>query len=126
VTRYNYNQDVAPPAPFVHAVILRDEDGAPAVEWPAQIDTGADTTVIPLAVVQALNLLPGGEVLAQGLGGTVTVLRSYLARVGLRGTKPVVIEVLAAEKEPYVLLGRDVLNHHKLVLDGPRLLVEYE
>jgi hypothetical protein len=28
--------------------------------------------------------------------------------------------------EPLVLLGRDVLNYFKLVLDGPRLVLEIE
>lgn len=117
--RYNYNRDVSPPAPFVHAVIQRDEDGSPSVEWPAQIDTGADTTVIPLAVVEALGLFPGGEVPAQGLGGAVTVLRSYLARVGLRTTQPIVIEVLAADREPHVLLGRDCSTITSWFLTAP-------
>jgi len=38
----------------------------------------------------------------------------------------VTIEVLANRDEPYVLLGRDVLNRHRIVLDGPQLLLDID
>jgi hypothetical protein len=35
------------------------------------------------------------------------------------------VEVLAAD-EPYVLLGRDILNRYRVVLDGPKQKLEIE
>ena len=35
------------------------------------------------------------------------------------------VEILAAD-EPYVLLGRDVLNRHRMVMDGPKQSLEIE
>jgi hypothetical protein len=35
-------------------------------------------------------------------------------------------EVLANRDELYVLLGRDVLNRHRIVLDGPQLVLEID
>jgi hypothetical protein len=32
--------------------------------------------------------------------------------------------VVASSGEPWVLLGRDVLNAHRLLLDGPHLTLE--
>jgi hypothetical protein len=43
----------------------------------------------------------------------------------LHDAKPQPREVLAAD-EPWVLLGRDVLNSHRLVLDGPQLILELD
>ncbi len=34
------------------------------------------------------------------------------------------LRVIADRDEPYVLLGRDVLNHFRVELDGPNLIVE--
>lgn len=34
------------------------------------------------------------------------------------------IRATVGENEPWILLGRDVLNGHKLVLDGPDLALE--
>jgi hypothetical protein len=32
--------------------------------------------------------------------------------------------VFALEGEPFILLGRDVLNQHRVLLDGPGLALE--
>jgi hypothetical protein len=40
--------------------------------------------------------------------------------------EPVAVEVLASRDEPYVLLGRDVLNARRVVLDGPPLVQEID
>jgi hypothetical protein len=34
--------------------------------------------------------------------------------------------VLAIANEPFVLLGRDVLNHFRMTLDGPNSLLDIE
>ena len=36
----------------------------------------------------------------------------------------VVVVLIAHAEEPFILLGRDVLNQHRLVLDGPGLAFE--
>jgi hypothetical protein len=37
---------------------------------------------------------------------------------------PITVKVVASPDEPYALLGRDVLNKHTIVLDGPNLILE--
>lgn len=45
--RYSYNRQVTPHAPFVHVVISRPDDASISLaDVPAQVDTGADFTVI--------------------------------------------------------------------------------
>jgi hypothetical protein len=39
---------------------------------------------------------------------------------------PRLVKVLASLEEPYVLLGRDVLNHFRITLDGPNLVLDIE
>ena len=67
-----------------------------------------------------------GEFEAIGLGGHLMTLPTFLVRVQLRGLPPHVVKVLASPAEPYVLLGRDVLNHFRVTLDGPNLVLEIE
>lgn len=38
----------------------------------------------------------------------------------------VMIRATMGEAQPWILLGRDVVNRHKLVLDGPDLYLEIE
>ena len=59
-----------------------------------------------------------------GFGGILTNVPTFLVRLALRGQDSVALEVLGSAQEPHILLGRDVLNRHRFVLDGPRLLLE--
>ena len=122
--RHAYNRQVDPPAPFVHVALRRPDNGPSLDNLPAQIDTAADRTVIPGGLVARLGLVPLDELPVAGFGGHVLLVATYLVELSLRGQPPRLIEVLAHEGEPHVLPGRDVLNHHRLLLDGPGLALE--
>ncbi|HMF12519.1 MAG TPA: retroviral-like aspartic protease family protein [Gemmataceae bacterium] len=124
--RYGYNQQIVPPAPFVHVTLRCRETGKEAPEVPAQVDPGADRTVIPARIVQELGLVPLDELQVSGFGGQVFLLPTYRLEVNIRSFQPLIVEVFAHADEPFVLLGRDVLNAHRILLDGPRLMVEIE
>lgn len=122
--RYAYNRQVEPPAPFVH-VSLRRPDGLRTMDdLPAQLDTAADRTVIPGDLVARLELVPLDELPVAGFGGQVMMVVSYAVEMAIRGQVPRLVEVIAHEGEPHVLIGRDLLNHHRLALDGPGLALE--
>jgi hypothetical protein len=91
---------------------------------PAQIDTAADRTVIPGGLVARLGLVPLDELPVAGFGGQVLLVPTYLVELAIRTLLPQSIEVLAHAEEPFVLLGRDVLNRHRLLLDGPGQTLE--
>jgi hypothetical protein len=122
--RYAYNRQVEPPAPFVHVTIRRPGPGQASDERPAQIDTAADRTVIPGDLVGQLGLVPLDELPVAGFGGPVLLVPTFLVELSIRGLPTWQVEVIARDREPYVLLGRDVLNRQRLLLDGPDLAVE--
>lgn len=124
MTHYRYNRQVDPPAPFVYVGLRSPHDDDPPLELPALVDTGADTTVVPLQVVESLGLPPLDEMPTVGFGGQLTFIPTFLIRLRLRGLVEMSVEVLASPDESYVLLGRDVLNRFKLTLDGPGLSLE--
>ncbi len=122
--RYAYNRQVEPPAPFAHVSLRCPETGKAADDLPAQIDTAADRTVIPGSLVDRLDLLPLDEIPVAGFGGQVFLVPTYSVELALRTLSPQTVEVIAHAEEPFVLLGRDVLNRHRLLLDGPGLALE--
>jgi hypothetical protein len=71
-----------------------------------------------------LGLIPLDEMPVAGFGGQVFLVATYAIEVALSSLPPRPAEVIAHADEPYVLLGRDVLNYHRLVLDGPSLVLE--
>src|SRR5205823_120539 len=91
---------------------------------PAQVDTAADRAVIPGGLVARLGLVPLDELPVAGFGGQVLLVPTYLLELAIRSLPPQPVEVLAHAEEPFVLLGRDVLNRHRLLLDGPGLALE--
>jgi len=124
VIHYRYNQQVSPPAPFVH-VTLHCPAGATALsDVPAQLDTAADVTVVPAGLVEQLRLVQFDAIPVLGFGGILRTVPTFLIHLTLRGQESVVIEVLSSAEEPHILLGRDVLNRRRLVLDGPRGVLE--
>ena len=122
--RYTYNLQKQPPAPFVLVTMRHPRSGAEARDLPAQIDTAADRTLLPLALVQALALDKIGDMDIGGVGGKVETMPVYDVLVGIHSLPLCAIEVVAHAGELWVLLGRDVLNAHRLLLDGPGLALE--
>ena len=99
---------------------------SPSPTCPALVDTAADITVIPARVAEELQLIPLDEVPIGGFDGRVSWVSTFLVQLALRQSTPKVIRVVASRDEPYVLLGRDVLNDYRAILDGRLLRLEIE
>jgi hypothetical protein len=69
--RYVYNSQKKPPAPFVLVTLANPLTGAEVRDVPAQLDTGADCTLVPQKIVEALGLNFGGSWTIGGVGGKV-------------------------------------------------------
>ena len=122
--RYNYNKQVDPPGPFIH-VHLSSLDGRRELrDVPAQMDTGADLSVVPESAVLELQLVAAEEVMVTSLGNQKSAAMTYFLQAAPRDGKSVFIEVVANPDEPNVLLGRNFLNHFHVVLNGPELVLE--
>jgi Retroviral aspartyl protease len=124
--RYAYNRQVEPPAPFIHASLKCLETGKSLDNLPALVDTAADRTVIPGRLVDLLELVPLEEILVAGLGGQVFSAPTYKVELTIRMLLPQKAVLIAHDDEPFILLGRDILNRHRLLLDGPGLTLEID
>jgi hypothetical protein len=112
----NYN----PPAPVAYVTLRNPATGAVVSNIPMLIDTGSDTTLLPSDAVEKLGVKvdedAGFEV--QVFDGDTKFLRI------------VKLEVLVLDKtfkgdyllidRPIGILGRNILNHVRLLFDGPR------
>ncbi len=115
------SQQFTPPAPLA-SVILRTRDRAKSVsDVTMLIDSGADVTLLPKTCTDQLALRsePEGAFVLRGFGGGTSLAKTvdaellFLGRV-FRG------RFLVIDQE-FGILGRNVLNHVSLLLDGPRL-----
>ena len=118
--RYD-DRDFSPAAP-VARVTLRDPDSNSVLtDVPLLIDTGADATLLPLASVASLGIdADAGEVYElAGFDGNSSFSRSVRVNLVL-GQKTFRGRYLLID-QAWGVLGRDVLNHLCLILDGPKL-----
>lgn len=121
--RYRY-AELIPPAPMVHVTLRCPNRGVTTRSVVALIDTGADQTVLPRAMIDAMELVVTGVERVQGFAGQIIELGVYVVELSIHDSAPLRIEALVGEQEKYVLLGRDVLNAHRILLDGPQLALE--
>lgn len=121
-----YLSAIHPPGPFA-VVTVQSPDGSLSVpDCAAQIDSAADRTVIPQSVIDRLGIMPVRQIPLLGFGGVPTTYSVYEVRVVLPTFMPVTVEAVGEANEPWVLLGRDVLNGYKITLDGPSLKLTIE
>jgi hypothetical protein len=110
-----------PPAPLAQVTLRDPSTGVTVADVALLVDSGADVTLLPRRAVE-------------GLGITLATGRGYEI-AGFDGTKSFVpavnLDMLFLKRlfrgqylvidEERGILGRDVLNHIALLLDGPRL-----
>ena len=119
-----YETRVMPPAPFVKTQVINPLTEETS-DLPGKLDTGAAMTVIPKNIVPALNLKQMGDVLCQGYDGVETLRPLYYVALEVTGYHIPMVEVTASPRQD-VLLGRDVLNHFILTLNGKNLTFELQ
>lgn len=117
VYTYDYNRDYSPSAPFVEIVLNNELEDAIPIELSAQVDSGADASLVPIALLQ--RVAAGYEfrrrmVTADGRGQTVDL---YSVAIKLAG-RTFYRTVVSVEQGDEVIIGRDILNHLVVTLDG--------
>jgi predicted aspartyl protease len=122
--RYAYNTQKQPPAPFVRVTLRHPRTGDEVRDVPAQLDTGADCTLVPLSLAERLCLDFMGSLEIGGVGGATEEMTLYTVSLSVHDLPPLTVSVVAHSGEPWVLLGRDVLNAYQLLLNGPARALE--
>ena len=118
--QFSYDAARDPPAPVLPARIGGPGE-SPAVLLGFLVDSGADMTVVPEALVRNLRLPAVSQISVRGVGGILRRARVYAAEIDAAGTR-VVVEVLGIGSD--ALLGRDVLNGWVTTLRGPQRVLE--
>jgi predicted aspartyl protease len=119
-----YDSSEQPPAPYLAIKVVNPQTGDFAEER-GKIDTGAFRTAIPEYLVDKLHLIPTSEEETKGYKEEIHQQKHYTYFVNIAFKDEIFdfVEVLAVRR-PNVLIGRDILNRLKLILDGKNLSFE--
>lgn len=110
----------APPAPVARVGLRHPDRGEGIADVPMPIDSGADATLLPESAVATLGIVGTGEryqlVAFDGTTSESEAIRADLIFMNRRFRG----RFLLIDAEVGVV-GRDVLNHIRLLLDGPAM-----
>ena len=110
-----------PPAPVAMVSLRLINDGDVLTDVPMLIDSGADLTMVPATRVDQLKLdiRPEDDYPVEAFDGRRSVARSVKLELTFLG-RTFRGRFLVLDSQTGIL-GRNVLNHFALLLDGPQL-----
>jgi len=117
----NYDLTEAPPAPCLDVKIINPALNV-SYAHRGKIDTGASLTVIPTFIVDELTLQPRGTAVTRSFrhDEPERIHLCFYVNVELAGYSFSYVKVIESVR-PDILLGRNILNKVRLVLDGKNL-----
>jgi len=109
-----------PPAPVAQVELRNPESDATIATVSLLIDTGADITLLPRTAVETLGvpLVTGQRYELIGFDGSKSSAPVVMLDMGFSGRVYRGRYLLIEEERG--ILGRDILNHMAVLLDGPR------
>lgn len=115
----DYDFSIFPPAPKLEIRLIAQPHGAASRSLLAFVDTGADATIVPLPIVRQLQAGVVTLKPVRGYTGGRRTVRTYLVDIEVGSFTLPGAEIVGDDATDEVLLGRDVLNRLRLLLDGP-------
>lgn len=114
---YNYNRQIDPPAPFVNIVVQSPKARTIFVNNPALIDPGAGCSVITPQMAEQLQPPRTGTIHVSGYKGKGEFTALYRVNIEIHNWVFREVEVIIGD-DNYAIIGRDILNHFDLRLNG--------
>lgn len=123
---FDYNTIYAPSAPFIPIAIDGYDSAKPPIIVQAFVDSGADGTMLPEDVLRAVGAEYQDTVRLRGAAGEVQQLDQYTVRIQIERETIHAVSAVAAAAGSEALIGRDVLNHLVVTLNGPAGVTEVQ
>jgi Retroviral aspartyl protease len=112
----------SPPAPLARVTLLHPENGTTVSDVPMLLDSGADVTLIPQASVALLGTTMRIDESYELMGFDGSVSQAQAVQLNLIFLRRRFKGRFLLIKQEWGIIGRDVLNHVSLLLDGPQLM----
>lgn len=117
--KLQYSHDYYPPAPTAEVTFIMAAKSLRVGPFLALVDSGADGTIVPIAYLDEIQALPTVEMTVRSQWGEGRRVLLYLVDVQIGEIVLPGVEVVGDELSDEVVLGRDVLNRLRILLDGP-------
>lgn len=111
---YKYSDHYFPPAPVVNVTLCAQN----TIEVVGLIDSGADATIVPHIILNRIGARFARTSQMTGISGKPEAVALYIITVQIEHFTLPGIKAIASKATTEVIIGRDVLNHLIVTLDG--------
>jgi predicted aspartyl protease len=118
-----YNRAYWPAAPVLE-IAVDGYTSLPPQRLTALVDTGADGTILPITILNTVGAQYESTARMRGVTGSPQWVDRYKVRIQIGEMAVHGVAVVAGPANGEAILGRDVLNHLKFILDGPAHMLE--
>lgn len=120
VSTHLYDQQhYSPPAPVIPIAITAPGRTRATRVLAALIDSGADATLLPVNLLEDIGARAVGYATLVGISDQPHLAEVYVVNVEIGAHVLYAMRVLAMPPDSADVLGRDVLNHLTITLNGP-------
>lgn len=123
---FRYDTEYDPPAPIIQIGISHFSADTPKRTMVALVDSGADATMLPLALLKQSGASYVEQRGLRGVTGATIQVHRYVAAIHMGDEIIRGIRVVGHNTFTEPIIGRDVLNRLRITLDGPAEVVEVE
>ncbi len=117
--KFRYSHNYYPAAPVVDVTFISAAEQERVGPLLAMIDSGADGTIVPMHYLDEIYAPPTVEMVIRSQWGERRRVLLYLVDVQIGDIVLGGIEVVGDEESDEIVLGRDVLNRLRVLLNGP-------
>ena len=121
MNEFHYSAQYDPPLPVCDVVMTVPSTGL-RVPLMATIDTGADGTIMPVRYLRQIGARRAFEAYLRSQWGERRVVYLYLVDLQVGNITLPGLSVVGDELGEEAVVGRNVLNRLRLLLDGPAAL----
>lgn len=122
--KFPYDASYQPPFPVARVVFYNGEEGLHTAAKDALLDTGSDGSLVPIAYLRQILAPPITDTRIRSHWGEWRSAQLFVVDIELNGLRLPGIFVVGDEQGDEIVLGRNVLNKLRLLLDGPANVTE--
>ena len=124
MTGYKYSRYFLPAIPVLEIYLSLPTEAPIAGPLTAVVDTGADGTLVPASVLARFKTAETDTAWIRGQWDEHRSALVYMLDVHIGSLRVPAVRVVSDDRGKEVILGRDVLNKLRLLLDGPAQTTE--
>ncbi len=117
--KYPYNARYQPTFPILPVVLRNNEQGLRTAVQDALVDTGSDGTLVPIQHLRQILAPALTDTHIRSHWGEWRSVQLFVVDLELGDLRLPNVFVVGDEQDSEIVLGRNVLNKLRLLLDGP-------